>query len=205
VIGVVKDYHHLSLREEIKPMIYLGSVSFSYYTVQLDATNLSGKIATLKSLYAKSFPGNPFEYFFADEKVQPAISIRSKTGEPVCSRGYHCHLYCLSWTVWACRFFGKATGERDRYTKSAGCHVADITSLLSVDFIRPVLVAITIASPLSWWMAQLWLQDFAYRTNVSWWIFFAAGVTVILIVLATVSLLAVRAARANPVNSLRTE
>src|SRR5205085_2084830 len=78
IIGVVKDYHHLSLREAIQPAIYLGSVSYSFFTVQMDATNLQSKIATLKGLYTQAFPGNPFEYFFADEKFNQQYQADQK-------------------------------------------------------------------------------------------------------------------------------
>jgi putative ABC transport system permease protein len=89
--------------------------------------------------------------------------------------------------------------------KVLGASVADITALLSKDFVKLVAVAVIIASPVAWWLMQKWLQDFAYRTAVSWWIFLAAGTLALLLALATVCVQAIKAAVANPVKSLRSE
>jgi putative ABC transport system permease protein len=86
-----------------------------------------------------------------------------------------------------------------------GASVADITSLLSKDFVKLIAVAVVIASPVAWWLMHKWLQDFAYRTEVSWWIFVLAGLLTLLLALATVCVQAIKAAVANPVKSLRSE
>ncbi|HWH61891.1 MAG TPA: FtsX-like permease family protein, partial [Ginsengibacter sp.] len=89
--------------------------------------------------------------------------------------------------------------------KVLGASVINIVTLLSKDFIKLVMIAFVIASPLAWWIMHNWLQDFAYRINISWWIFLGAGVLAIVIALATISFQAIKAAIANPVKSLRTE
>ena len=86
-----------------------------------------------------------------------------------------------------------------------GASVPDITKMLSKDFLRLVIIAIIIASPVAWWVMSKWLEDFAYRVNISWWIFVVAGALALLIAMLTVSLQAIKAAIANPIRSLRTE
>ena len=205
IIGVVKDYHHLSLREEIKPAIYLGSVSYSFFTVQIDGSNLSAKINTLQTLYRQAFPGNPFEYFFADEKFNQQYQADQKLGAIFIAAA------CVAIFIACLGLFGLAAFTARQRVKEIGIRkvlgatVADITSLLSKDFVKLVFMAIVIASPVAWWAMHKWLQDFAYRTPVSWWLFVAAGAVALLIALVTVSFQAVKAARANPMKNLRTE
>ena len=205
VIGVVKDYHHLSLREAIKPTIYLGSVSFYFFTVQTDTRNMQSKIAALKKLYNSSFPGNPFDYFFADERYDKQYAEEQKLGNVfTTAAALAIFIACLG-------LFGLAAFSAQQRVKEIGIRkvlgasVSGIAQLLSKDFIRLVLLSICIASPIAWWGMNKWLQDFAYRTAISWWIFFAAGLIAVFIAVATISFQAVKAARANPIKRLRTE
>lgn len=205
IIGVVKDYHHLSLREAIKPTVYLGSVSYSFFTVQMDVANLPSKINTLKTLYRQAFPGNPFEYFFADEKFNQQYQADQKLGNIfIAAAVVAIFIACLGLFGLAA-FTARQRVKEIGIRKVLGATVTDIAALLSKDFLALVLVAVAFAAPLAWWASQRWLQEFAYRTEVSWWIFLLAGTLAAAIAFATVSLLAVRAARANPVKNLRTE
>lgn len=205
IIGVVKDYHHLSLREAIKPTVYLGSVSFSYFTVQTDSRNMQTKINTLKSLYTRSFSGNPFEYFFADDVYDKQYTAEQKLGNVFIAAA------CTAIFIACLGLFGLATFSARQRVKEIGIRkvlgagVADITALISKDFIKLVIISIIIASPIAWYAMNKWLQDFAYRTHISWTIFFIAGSITIFIALATISFQAVKAAMANPIKSLRTE
>lgn len=205
IIGVVKDYHHLSFREAIKPTIYLGSVSFSFFTLQTDMTNMPDKIAVIKKLFNNTFPGNPFDYFFADEKYDQQYVAEQKLGNVFI-------LAALIAVLIACMgLYGLATFAARQRTKEIGIRkvlgasVGSITKLLSKDLIKLVIISIVIASPIAWWTMQSWLQNFAYQTPIHWWIFFAAGCIAIVIALATISFQAIKAAAANPVKSLRSE
>ena len=205
VIGVVKDYHHTSLREAIRPTIYLGSVSYSYFTIKTDVANLQSKINTIKAIYNKTFSGNPFEYFFAEERYDQQYAQEQKLGNVfIASASVAVLIACLGLfglAAFSARQRVKEIGIR----KVLGAGIADITTLLSKDFIVLVIIAILIASPIAWWAMNKWLQAFAYRTDISWWVFVAAGVLAIVIALATISFQAIKAAVANPIKSLRTE
>ena len=205
IIGVVKDYHHLSLREPIKPTIYLGSVSYGYFTVQTDTKNMQQKIAALKTLYNNTFPGNPFEYFFADEKYDQQYAQEQKLGSVFIASAFVAILIACMGLFGLAAFSARQRVKEIGIRKVLGASATNITALLSKDFIKLVVVAIAIASPVAWWAMSKWLQDFAYRTEINWWIFFIAGFIAVAIALLTVSFQAVKAAMANPVKNLRTE
>jgi putative ABC transport system permease protein len=205
IAGVVQDYHHASLREPIRPTVYLPSGSYLYFTIQTDANNMPAKLDVLKKAYLAMFPGNPFEYFFADASYDQQYHAEQKLGRVfVASAAVAILIACMGLfglVSYAARQRTKEIGIR----KVLGASVADITALLSKDFVKLVAVAVIIASPVAWWLMQKWLQDFAYRTAVSWWIFLAAGILALLLALATVCVQAIKAAVANPVKSLRSE
>ena len=205
VVGVIKDYHHLSLHQAIDPMICLPSVSFSYFTIRTDAVNLPAKISQIKDMYKSIFPGNPYEYFFADETFDQQYKKEQDLGNLfIAAALVAVFIACLG-------LFGLAAFSAQQRIKEIGIRkvlgasVTDITGLLSRDFLVLVVVAIVIASPIAWWGMQKWLQDFAYRTSIDWWVFVIAGFAAILIALFTVGTQAVKAAISNPVKSLRTE
>ncbi|MBS1608879.1 MAG: ABC transporter permease [Bacteroidetes bacterium] len=205
IAGVVKDYHHLSLQRPIDPVIFLPSVSFVYFTIQTDVNNLQQKISSLNALYKQYFPGNPFEYFFADEKFNKQYVEEQQLGNVfIASAVIAVIIACMG-------LFGLAAFTAQQRTKEIGIRkvlgasVTNIATLLSKDFVKLVFIAICIASPVAWWALNKWLSNFAYRTNIGWWIFAGAGTMAILIAVLTVSFQAVKAAVASPVKSLRTE
>lgn len=205
IAGVVKDYHHLALQKPIDAMIFLPSVSFVYFTVQTDVNNLQQKISSLNTLYKQYFPGNPFEYFFADERFNKQYAEEQQLGNVfIASAVIAVIIACMG-------LFGLAAFTAQQRTKEIGIRkvlgasVTNIASLLSKDFVKLVFIAICIASPIAWWALSKWLMNFAYRTNLGWWIFAGAGAMAVLIAVLTVSFQAVKAAVANPVKSLRTE
>jgi putative ABC transport system permease protein len=205
VIGVVKDYHHLSLRSNIEPVIYLASVSYGYFTVQTDLQNIQGKIAAIEKMYKTAFPGNPYEYFFADQAFNQQYKTEQDLGRIFIAAAMVAILIACLGLFGLAAFSAQQRIKEIGIRKVLGASVTDITSLLSKDFIRLVIVAILIGSPIAWWGMSRWLQDFPYRTSIDWWVFVIAGLAAIFIALVTVSTQAIKSALTNPVSSLKND
>ncbi len=205
VVGVVADYHHQGVKYAIEPVVFLPRRSVSDLTVQLTTDRVQDKLAKLEQLYKAAYPGNPFEFFFADENYNRQYQSEQQYGQ-VFTVGSSLAIFiaCLG-------LFGLATFTTQQRTKEIGVRkvlgasVTSIVALLSKDFLKLVLIAILLASPLAWYAMNRWLQDFAYRVEVSWWVFALAGLLAVSIALLTVSFQSVRAALVNPVKSLRSE
>ena len=208
VIGVVKDFILQSPYEPIKPMVIQGPKAnwFNLIHVKLnDAHSTAKNIARMEKIFKEYNPQYPFEYHFIDEQYAKKFSDEQTTGTLTAFfAGLTIFISCLG-------LFGLATYMAENRIKEIGVRkvlgasVAGIATLLSKDFIRLVIIAIVIASPIAWWSMSRWLSGYNYHISISLWIFFAAGLLAILIALFTVSLQAIKAAVANPVKSLRTE
>ena len=205
IIGVVKDYHHTSLREAISPAIYLGSVGFSFFTVQTPSNNMQQKIASIKTLFQQTFPGNPFDYFFADEKYDEQYKAEQKLGKVfVAAAAVAVFIACLGLFGLAA-FSAKQRIKEIGVRKVLGASVANITAMLSKDFLKLVIIAFVFAAPVAYWAMSKWLQGFAYRTSVNAWILLLSGLIAVVVALFTISFQSIKAAMANPVKSLRSE
>ncbi len=206
IVGVINNYHQKSLRYALEPLIlqpfYNTNNSFS---VKVDPKNLASTMAQIKNVYASFFPGNLFNYYFLDEKFNKQYASDELFGKAFAIfSGFAIFIACLG--LFGLSLF--ATTQRTKeigVRKVLGASAAGIIVLLSKDFIKLVLIALLIASPVAWYIMHNWLQSFAYRININWWVFFAAGLSAILIALATISFQAIKAAIENPVKSLRTE
>jgi len=206
IVGVVADFHQKSLRYPIEPtMFYPATGTYSPFSVKVNPANLSSTIAAIKKKYDEFFPGNLFDYSFLDEKFNEQYANDQLFGKVFAIfSGFAIFIACLG--LLGLSLF--ATAQRTKeigVRKVLGASVSNIVVLLSKDFIKLVLIAFLIASPVAWYIMHNWLNDFAYRINISWWIFIAAGFLAVLIALATISFQAIKAAIANPVKSLRTE
>jgi putative ABC transport system permease protein len=205
IVGVVKDYHHLSFREAIKPTIYLAAPSSGYYTLQIESRNLQTKISEIRDIYASAFPGNPFDYFFANEKFAGQYGAEQKL------RGLFTAAAFIAIFIACLGLFGlSAYAARQRIReigirKVLGASVIDITSLLSKDFVAPIIISFLIASPVAWWAIDKWLESFAYQTDIAWWVFLSAGAVALTIAVMTISYQTIKAACANPVKNLRVD
>ncbi|ADB40608.1 ABC transporter permease [Spirosoma linguale] len=206
IVGVVKDYNHQGLQRAIDPVIFMPRRSLSDMTIQLaTGERMADKIAELERLYKASFPGNPFEFYFADENYNKQYQSEQQYGQVfTIASALAIFIACLG-------LFGLATFTTEQRTKEIGVRkvlgasVASIVTLLSKDFLKLVLVSIVIASPLAWYAMNQWLQNFEYKSEISWWVFALAGGLAICIALLTVSFQSVKAALMNPVKSLRSE
>lgn len=204
VVGVVSDFHFMSLRESIGPLLFRDFfVTNRYITLDMDVS--SSTLQALETRWNELEPQCPFHYFFLDEAIGRQYQSDANLGKLILYFGSAALVICCL------GLFGLALFSTYRRTreigirKVLGASVAHLVRLLSQDFLGLVLLAALIASPIGWWAGQAWLDGFAYRTTMAWWIFPAAGFLASLVAMATVSLRTVKAARANPVDSLRTE
>lgn len=205
VIGVVKDFNYASLLHEVAPMVMMLGRNRGAIMVKIKTADISGLLADLKKQWGAFRPYAPFSYSFLDAKFAALYVSEEKTGQIFM-------VFAIAAIIIACLgLFGLVTFMANQRTKEigirkiVGASAPGLVLLLSKDFLKLVILAIIIASPLAWWGMHKWLENFAYRINIAWWIFLLAGMLAVLIALATVSVKAVRAAMANPVESLRTE
>lgn len=206
IIGVVNDYHQKSLRYPVEATLLFPAYSTnSVISVKVDTKDLPETIASIRKAYDTFFPGNLFDYSFLDERFNEQYSNDRLFGKVFAIfSGFAIFIACLG--LLGLSLF--ATAQRTKeigVRKVLGASISSIVMLLSKDFIRLVIIAFVIASPVAWYIMHNWLQDFAYRINISWWIFFAAGLMAVVIAMGTISFQAVKAAISNPVKSLRTE
>jgi len=205
VIGVMKDFNFASLREKIQPLAIILNDNPLYVSIKLKAGATQITLNAIQKQWKEFDDEFPFDYFFMDEQLNKfyqsdqrllrVISIFATLAIVIACIG----LFGLS--IYTAKQRTKEIGIR----KVLGASVTGVVALLSKEFIKLVSIAILIASPIAWWAANKWLQDFAYRINIGWGIFVSAGVIALLIAMLTVSFQAVKAAAANPVRSLRTE
>lgn len=204
VIGVVKNFNFKSLHEAISPLLMSlnpeGGLIFKIKT-----TDVSGLLSTMKKQWDAYNTDEPFTYAFMDDLYNKTYAAEQTTGTIL-------NIFSLLTIFVACLgLFGLATYTAEQRTKEIGIRkvlgasVMQVTQMLSKEFLKLVLIASLIAFPAAWWAMNKWLQIFAYRININWWIFIVAGFAALLIALLTVSFQAIKAAIANPVKSLRTE
>jgi putative ABC transport system permease protein len=206
VIGVIADYHQKSLRYPLEPLVLMPLYStYSALSVKVDTKDIAETMKAIKAKYDAFFPGNLFDYFFLDDRFNQQYANDQLFGKVFgIFSAFAIFIACLGLlglSLFATTQRTKEIGVR----KVLGASVSNIIMLLSKDFIKLVLVAFLIASPVAWFVMNNWLSDFAYRINISAWIFIAAGLLAVIIALATISFQAIKAAIANPVKSLRTE
>ncbi len=204
VIGVVKNFNFKSLHEVVSPLFMTlypeGGLIFKIKT-----TDVAGLLTTMKKQWNSYNTDEPFTYSFMDDLFNKTYSAEQKTGTIL-------NIFSILTIFVACLgLFGLATYTAEQRTKEIGIRkvlgasVSQVTGMLSKEFLKLVFIASLIAFPIAWWAMHKWLQSFAYRINISWWVFAVAGFITIFIALITVSFQAIKAAIANPVKSLRTE
>jgi ABC-type antimicrobial peptide transport system permease subunit len=205
ILGVVKDFNFQSLKEKISPLIFYRYNNKNILYVRTTGSHAQDAIAAVEKQYKKYAGDSPFGYQFLDATFDAQYKTDQRTGTLFnFFAGIAIFISCLG-------LFGLATYTAQVKTKEIGIRkvlgasVASIVELLSKDFLKLVIIAIVIATPLAWWAIHKWLEGFAYRTDIPWWIFAIAGLLALLIALVTVSFQAVKAAVANPVKSLRSE
>lgn len=206
VVGVVKDFHFASLHSDIGPLlIFLDKDMVWQMFVKVDGEQLAGTLASLEDVWKSRIAHRPFDFHFLDDDFNSLYRAEERIAKLFSMfAGIAIVLACLGLFALAAFTTVQRTKEIG-IRKVLGASVSNIVALVSRQFLVWVGIAILIAIPVTWWAGRQWLMDFAYRIELSWWIFAFAGLIATLIALATVSFHAVRAARANPVESLRDE
>ncbi|MCR6718739.1 MAG: ABC transporter permease [Chitinophagaceae bacterium] len=209
IVGVLADFHTKSTREEIKPLAYASYINRSY-TLHLglradDPASWKTAIQKAEKEYKKIYPESDFAYTFYDETIAKFYVAEQRISRLLTwASGLCIFISCLGLLGLAI-FVTNARVKEIGVRKVLGASVFQIVSLLSKDFMKLVLVAFVLAVPLAWYATHSWLQDFAYRTELSWWLFVVAGVGMLMISLAILSFRTIKSALENPVKSLRTE
>jgi putative ABC transport system permease protein len=205
IIGIVKDFNFNSLHQAIAPLIIQLSDNYSSAAFRISTKNINSVISSIQSKWNEMAPGQPFNYTFMDDDFNNIYTAEQQTGKLFITFAvFAIFIGCLG-------LFGLVTYAAEQRTKEIGIRkvlgasVGGIVAMLSKDFARLVLIASIIAFPVAWWIMHNWLESFAYRTDISWWIFVAAAIVAVLIAMITVSVQAIKAAIANPIKSLRTE
>jgi len=206
VIGVVKDFNYTSLQDEISPLtMRLDPTQTDIITVKIEANNTIQTLASIESTWQSMKPGDPFEYYFLDELFNNQYQAEEQFEDLFLSFALLAiFISCLGLLGLA----AYSTIQRKReigIRKIVGASVSSIINLLSKEFIKLVAIAFVISAPIAWYLMHSWLEDFAYKIDIKWWMFVVAGLGSMVIALVTVSFQAIKAATSNPVKSLRTE
>jgi putative ABC transport system permease protein len=205
VVGVVKDFNYSSMHDKVLPAILNLSDNRGTLAIRFQGGNIPSLVHQVQTRWEAIAGGVPFAYTFMDNDFNNLYKAEEQTGQVFITFAiFAIAIACLG-------LFGLVTYAAEQRTKEIGIRkvlgasTTGLTALLSKDFIKLVLVASLIAFPVAWWAMNQWLQSFAYRIGISWWIFVVAGMSAILIALFTVITQTIRAALANPVSSLRSE
>jgi len=209
VVGITKDFNFRSLREKIAPMVmaYKDGTphSIDYFAVRLNTDKAEQTLKQLESILHKIDANHLFEYHFLDKQWDVFYREDQKR------QTIFLAIAVMTILIACLELFGLATYAAEQRIKEIGIRkvlgasVTQLIAMLSKEFVKLVIIAVIIAIPVAWWMMESWLNDFAYRTKIYWWVFVIAGSMALLIALCTVGLKALKAAIANPVKSLRTE
>ncbi len=206
IIGVVKDFNFSSLRDNVTPLVMVMAPDWmASLSVKVNTNNLPALMNRIENQWKASAPNQHFEYSFMDEDFNALYSSEQRMGKLfIIFTGLAIIIACLG-------LFGLAAYAAEQRTREVsirkvlGASVSAITTMLSKDFIRLVIISIIIATPLAWLVMQKWLQGFAYRQNIQWWVFVVTAIGALVIAATTVSYQAVKAALVNPADSLRGE
>ncbi|MEO6977162.1 MAG: FtsX-like permease family protein, partial [Mucilaginibacter sp.] len=205
IIGVMKNFNYRSLKDNITPLMFNMDEDRGAVTVRVKSSNIPAIIQQIKNKYNSFSPTQAFAYSFMDEDFDAIYRAEQRIGTiSVAFTSLAVVIACLG-------LFGLAAYAAEQRIKEIGIRkvlgasISTIVGMLSKDFIKLVLISIVIATPLAWWAMHSWLQGFAYRQNVQWWVLALAGGGAILIAFVTISFQSIKAALTNPVKSLKSE
>jgi len=206
VTGIISDFNFKSLHERIEPLfLYIRDHNPKYLTIKLNSIGVSGSVAFIKKLWNKIIPGIPFEYFFYDNFYDQLYKKETSFGRTI-------FMFSAIAILIACMgIFGLAAFYSEKRTKEIGIRkvngalITEIVNMLNREFVKWVFIAFIIAVPITWYAMHKWLQTFAYKTELRWWVFGLAGILSLAIAILTVSWQSLRASTRNPIEALRYE
>jgi putative ABC transport system permease protein len=206
IVGVAKDFHFTSLRNEIKPFAFVNNSNRAdNFTIKLSTDKVQTSLAKIENAWKKFLADRAFEYTFLDDTYTKLYQSEERFQKVFIS------LVILGIIIACLGLLGLATFAAQQRVKEIGVRkvlgasVSHVVALLSKDFLKLVLIALVLAIPVAWYLMNEWLKDFAYRVDIQWWIFLLAAIIAIIIAFITISTQAIKAAISNPVKSLRTE
>jgi putative ABC transport system permease protein len=206
IIGVIKDFHFRGLQTPIKPLsMRMEPGNVSLLSVNITGKDIAGTIKAIEDKWKTTIPNRPYNYYFLDEQFDEQYRAEERFGK------LFFNFAVLAIFISCLGLLGLASYSTVQRTKEIGIRkvmgasTGNILNLLSRDFLLLVVISFFVAAPVSWYFMQQWLKDFAYRTDIAWWVFAASGILAVVIAISTISFMAIRAAVANPVKSLRTE
>lgn len=205
IIGVVKNFNFESLKQTVGPLCFLPGKSTSLVSFKVNQANMPEVMKEVESKWKAMAPGIPYSYRFLDAAFNDMYKEEQRTGKIVLIFSVLAILIACLGLFGLSAFIAEQRTKEIGIRKVLGASVQSIVALISKEFVLLVTVAFVIAVPAAWWAMNNWLQDFAYRVNIQWWVFALAGGIAIGIALATISYQAIKTALMNPVTSLKTE
>ncbi len=203
--AVIKDFNQQSLKELPKPVAFIFQPANVFYTIKVSLTSVEKVIPALEKIWYSHYPGNPFNYFFLDDFYDEQYNADKRFSKIfLVSSLLAIFIACLGLLGLSAYAISKRTKEIG-IRKTNGAETVQVLFLLNVDFLKWVLVAIILAVPVAWYVMNRWLENYAYRIQLSWWIFTLAAIIAVVIAMITVSWQSWRAATRNPVEALRYE
>ena len=205
VVGIVKNFHFESLRQTIRALSLVLDANSGAASFRLSSTNLPPLIRQIEEKWHQIAPGQPFSYQFMDDSFDEMYRAEQRISSIALTFAVLAILIACLGLFGLAAFMAEQRTKEIGVRKVLGASVTSIIGLLSKDFLKLVLISIVIASPLAWYTMNQWLNDFAYKVGLDWWVFALAGALAIAIALLTVSVQSIKAALMNPVKSLRSE
>ncbi|MBL7852399.1 MAG: FtsX-like permease family protein, partial [Cyclobacteriaceae bacterium] len=208
VIGVMEDYHQLSLKEEITPILFEmpeGDTRYSAVVATVNTDNFQNAVAEIEASWKRVVNDTPFEYSFLDSSIQKQYDEDKRVSSIITSFTFIAMIICCLGLYGLSSFMAERRFKEIGIRKVMGASLSQIAGMMSREFVKLVIIAFVISAPLAWYAMNRWLEGFAYHVDVNVWIFVIAGLAALIIALVTVSYESLKAASANPVQSLRTE
>ncbi len=205
IVGVTENFHFASLKEEVKPILLFNDSSLDWMLVKTETADFIRILSEMKAAWKQINKSTPFVYNFVDKEAEKLIEEEKRLANiSIVFTALAILISCLG-LFGLISFMAEQKKKEIGIRKVLGASVSTVMKMLTKDFFLLILIAFIISTPIAYYLMENWLQDFTYRISISWWIFLVAGIITAFITLVTVSAQAIKAATANPVNSLRTE